>query len=285
MMKAIDYIRKAEKEGIAIGHFNISDVVALRAIFDAARELRVPVFIGVSEGEREFIGIRQTKALVDSLREEYNYPIFLNADHTYSFEKIKEVIDSGYDSVIFDGAKLDFEENVKRTKEVVEYARSRNPEILVEAELGYIGSSSKIYDKIPEGAGVRPTTPEEAKQFVEETKIDLLAPAVGNIHGMLKGVKNPRLDIDRVRAIQDAAGVPLVLHGGSGIEDEDFKNAIKAGISMVHINTEIRKAWRDGVEAGLRDNPDEVAPYKVLPPAYEGIKKVVLERLRLFSGI
>ncbi len=285
-MRAIDYINKAGTDGVAIGHFNISDIAALKGIWKAAKELNVPIFIGASEGEREFLGIGQVKALVQSLQDEYNYPIFLNADHTYSLDKIKEVVAAGYDSVIFDGAKLSFEENVKRTREVVEYVKSVNPNILVEAELGYIGQSSKLLDAIPEGAGVKFTTPEEAIQFVNETKIDMLAPAVGNIHGMLKNAPEPKLDTDLIKRIKEALKnqqIPLVLHGGSGNSKEDFQNGIKSGINMIHINTEIRVGWRKGLEESLMANPDEVAPYKILPGAENGVYKIVLEKLKLFN--
>lgn len=285
-MKAIEAIKSAEKSGIALGHFNISDIAALNAICLAAKELNVPVFIGVSEGEREFIGIKKVRALVSGAQEEYQIPIFLNADHTYSFEKVKAVVEAGYDSVIFDGAKLSFEENLKQTKQVVEYVKSIRPEMLVEAELGYIGTSSKLLDKIPEGAAIDEssfTDPKMAEEFVRETKVDILAPAVGNIHGMLKNSPDPHLDIERIAEIRKAAGVPLVLHGGSGTPDEDFVAGIKAGIAMVHINTEIRVAWKKGVESALKA-ADEVAPYKLLAPALEEVKKVVLARLKLFNS-
>src|SRR3990167_3618562 len=144
-------IQEALEKKVAIGHFNISDTNGLWAVFRSAQNLNVPVIIGVSEGERDFVGVRQAAALVKSLREEFQYPIFLNADHTYSLEKIKEAIDAGFDSVIFDGAKLSFEENIKIAKECVEYAKNSGRDVLVEGELGYIGTSSKILDAIPEG--------------------------------------------------------------------------------------------------------------------------------------
>jgi len=283
-----EIIADADKKKVAIGHFNISDIVALKAIFESARELKVPVIIGTSEGEREFVGVRQAVALVKSLREEYDHPIFLNADHTYSFEKVKEAIDAGYDAVIFDGTELTLTDNIRATKKCVEYARSVNPEIVVEAELGFIGKSSKLLDKIPEGVNLGKeglTKPEEAAQFIQETGADLLAPAVGNMHGMLKDMPDPRLDISRIVEVRQAAGVPLVLHGGSGNSPEDFTEAIKAGVRIVHINTEIRVAWRKGLEEFLKNNPKEVAPYKILPSALHAVKKVVTEKLKLFSGI
>ena len=128
------------------------------------------------------------------------------------------------------------------------------------------------------------TKPEDAKYFVEKTGIDLLAPSVGNIHGMIKG-GNPKLDIKRIKEIRETCGVPLVLHGGSGIADEDFVNAIKAGISVIHINTEIRVAYKEALEKYLKENPNEVAPYKILQPAVEAIEKVVEARLKLFNNL
>ncbi|NQV92942.1 class II fructose-bisphosphate aldolase [Candidatus Kaiserbacteria bacterium] len=280
-------IKEAEEKKVAIGHFNISDTEGLHAIFNAAKKLNVPVIIGTSEGERDFIGVKQAVALVKSLREEYDYPIFLNADHTYSVERAKEAIDAGYDAVIFDGTKLSFEENIAHMKEVVEYARSINPEIVVEGEIGYIGTSSKMLDELPEG--VDPvgavTTEEEIVTYVKETGVDLTAPAVGNLHGMLKSGKNPELNIEQIALLRKTGGVPMVLHGGSGISDDDFKAAIQAGIAIVHINTEIRVAYREGIEEVIKENPDEIAPYRLMKKGVENMTEVVEKRLRLFNNL
>jgi fructose-bisphosphate aldolase, class II len=286
MPSLLETIKQAEEKKVAVGHFNISDLAGLKGICEAAKELAVPVIIGTSEGEADFIGHKQAAALVKSLREEFDYPIFINSDHTKSLEEVKKAVAAGYDAILFDGGKLPFEENLKKTKEVVDYVKSVNPNILVEGELGYIGSSSRILTELPEGAAIKKedlTKPEQAKQFVEETGVDLLAPAVGNIHGMFKGVKNPDLDIERIGELKKSAGVPLVLHGGSGVKDEDFVAAIEAGIAIVHINTEIRVAWREGLESALRKDADEVTPYKLLPGAVAEVKKVVKSRLALFS--
>ncbi|MBI5147587.1 MAG: class II fructose-bisphosphate aldolase [Parcubacteria group bacterium] len=292
MSLLLDVIKEAEKKKTAVGHFNISDLAALKAIFSAAKSLSLPVIIGVSEGEADFIGRKQAVALIRGLREEYGWPIFLNSDHTHSFEKIKEAVEAGFDAVLFDGSKLPFEENVKATKQVVEYVRSvsagRRSEILIEGEIGYIGGSSQILKEIPAGAAIRDedlTTPEEAAQFVKETGVDLLSPAVGNIHGMFKNAPNPNLRIGNIEKIKKAAGVPLVLHGGSGIRDDDFRAAIAVGISVIHINTEIRLAWRQALEKSLKENPEEIAPYKILPAAVEAVGSVVEERLKLFNKL
>lgn len=288
MKKLKEYILEAEQKGIAIGHFNISNLETLKGIFEAAKKLDLPVIIGTAEGEQNFIGTKQAVALVRSLREEYDYPIFLNADHHYSFEKVKEAVDAGYDAVIFDATGLSFEDNIKVTKQCVDYAKSVNPDIIVEAELGFIGSSSKVLEGIPEGVKITEeflTKPEEALRFVTETGVDMLAPAVGNIHGMLKGGKDPALNIKRVKEIKDAVKIPMVLHGASGNSAEDIKAAITAGMSVVHINTEIRVAFRQALVKSLQDNPDEVAPYKYMKEPVKAVEAVIEEKLKLFSNI
>lgn len=283
-----EYVEDAKQRKVAIGHFNISDLAGLKGIVEAAKKLDLPVIIGLSEGEREAVGAKNAACLVRNLREQYDHPIFLNADHTHSFEKIKEAVEAGFDAVLFDAGKLSLEENIEKTKEVVAWVRATRPEVLIEAELGYIGSSSTIMTEVPEGAAVRKedlTDPDIAARFVKETGVDLLAPAVGNLHGMFKNAPNPDLDIDRIAALSDDTGVPLVLHGGSGIKNDDFVAAIASGISIVHINTEIRLAWRQGMEKALREKPDEVTPYKLLIDSMDEVKKVVSERLKLFNGI
>jgi ketose-bisphosphate aldolase len=279
-------LQQAQEKGAAIGHFNISDLVLLKATFAAAQELHVPVLVGVSEGEREFVGVRQIAALVRTLREEFDFPIFLNADHTHSLAKAVEAAKAGFDSIVFDLSAWPFEENVRQTKQGVEALKSINPSILVEGEIGDIGTGSEIHEAAPDlSKGL--STPQEAKQFVQSTGVDILAPAVGNMHGMLRsmvqGETKKHLDIDRIAAIKRAAGVFLTLHGGSGTADQDLRRALAAGINIVHINTELRVAWRRGLEQGLAQQPDEVAPYKILPFAVDSVKQVVSSRLKLFN--
>lgn len=285
-------ITDAQEKKVAVGHFNISNLEALWGVFRAAQALNVSIIIGVSEGERDFVGVPQAAALVKSIREEYNYPIYLNADHTYSFDRVKEAIDAGFDSVIVDGAALSFEENISLTKKCVEYARSVTKEtgrdILVEGELGFIGQSSKILDEIPDGVLLDEkslTNPEKAKEFVLATGVDMLAPAVGNFHGMLRGGVDPKLNIERVKEIADATGIPLVLHGGSGNSSDDFTESIAAGIAIVHINTEIRIAYKQGLQLSLQENPDEVAPYKFLKGAVKAVQEVVSAKLKTFNNL
>jgi fructose-bisphosphate aldolase, class II len=282
-----EYIAEAEEKKVAIGHFNISDSLGFWAVVNAAKKLNLPVIIGVSEGERDFIGVNQVAALVKSVNTDGGMPVFLNADHTYSVERVREVIDAGFDAAIIDGAEKSFDENLKMTRESVEYKNSKNPNALIEAELGFIGKSSTVWDEVPKGANAAMTKPIEAKEFVEKTGIDLFAPAVGNIHGMAKNlnINFEKLDIERIKAVREAAGVPLVLHGGSGITDPEFKAAISAGISVIHINTEIRLAYRQGLQKSLCDSPDEVAPYKFLRSGRDNMQAVIEKRLALFNNL
>lgn len=286
-MKSLQQVlAEADQRKVAVGHFNISDLVALKAVYLAAREVDVPVLVGVSEGEREFIGVQQIAALVRSLREQDGFPMYLNADHTHSIEKARAAAETGFDQVVFDASALPFEENLAMTKQAVTELKAIHPSIVVEGEIGFIGSSSSIHDAIPENMSPM-TTPEQAAEFVRRTGVDVLAPAVGTMHGMLqsmlKGETNKHVDPVRIAAIKQATGKPLTLHGGSGTGDQGFLEAIEAGITIVHINTELRVAWRRGLESALKSKPEEVVPYKLLPEAVESVRKVAAARLWLFS--
>jgi len=288
MRELRELLRHAGETLSALGHFNVTDLVQLKAVFEAARNLNVPVLVGASEGEREFAGTRQLAALVRSLREEFDYPVFLNADHTHSLPKALEAARAGFDSIVYDLSSLPLEENARQTRAAVEALKSIHPSMLIEGEIGDIGTGSTIHDDAPR-APQPLTTASEARQFVAETRVDVLAPAVGNSHGMRKsmvtGQEKKHLNIERIREIKAAVGVPLTLHGGSGTSDDDFQAAIRAGINIVHINTEVRLAWRRGLEQGLAAGKDEVVPYKILPYAITSIREVVSSRLRLFSGL
>jgi fructose-bisphosphate aldolase class II len=225
---------------------------------------------------------------VRSLREEFDFPIFLNADHTHSLASATEAAKAGFDSIVFDLSALPFEENIRQTKNAVAVLKGINPAILIEGEIGDIGTGSEIHNVAPDlTKGL--TSPEEAKQYVDATGIDILAPAVGNMHGMLasmvEGTTKKHLDIARIAQIKDATGALITLHGASGTDDKDLRRAIAAGINVVHINTELRVAWRRGLEEGLVKLPNEVVPYKILPFALEAIKQTASSRLRLFNNV
>lgn len=281
-------ILEAKQNGKAVGHFNISNLEGVHAIVNGAIKLNVPVIIGVSEGERDFVGVSEIASVVKVIREKTGHQIYLNADHTYSVERVKEAIDAGFDSAIFDGAQLSLEENIAKAKECVEYARSVGRDVLIEGELGYIGTSSKVLTEVPEGAAITDemlTKVEDAKRFVDETGVSLLAPAVGNIHGMFGKAKDPALNPERAREISEATGLPLVLHGASGNTDDDIRECIKNGVAVVHVNTELRVAFRKGLEVALAKDPNEVSPYKYLKGGMEAMQKVVEEKLKVFNNI
>jgi fructose-bisphosphate aldolase class II len=292
-MKSLrETLTEANANHTAVGHFNISELGTLRGIVSAVRELsqeqgkQIPILIGVSEGEREFIGVKAVGALIHAIREEYDHPIYLNADHTHSLDKVKAAAEAGFDEILFDGSALSFEENIKKTKEAVAIVRGIHPEIVVEGEIGFIGASSEIIETKPE---LVLSTAEEAIRFMNETGVDVLAPAVGNMHGLLKemvtGNAQKHLDIGRIQEIKAAIGGKwMTLHGGSDTADDNFTAAIAAGMTIVHVSSELRLAWRHGVEQGLMQQ-NEIAPYKIMAPSVTNVSKVVLGRLKLFNSI
>jgi len=317
-MKSLrEFLADADARHVAIGHFNISELGTLKGIFAAALELsqttnaarggaqngaapvQIPILIGVSEGEREFIGVRAVVALIKTMREQYDYPIFLNADHTHSLDEVREAAEAGFDEILFDGSGLpSLDENIKQTQEAVKIVRAvaasasggAARDIVFEGEIGFIGAGSEILKEKPE---LILSTLEEAVRFVDETGVDVLAPAVGNMHGLLAGMvagtEHKRLNLERIAQIKQAIGATnckfMTLHGGSGTDDGDFAAAIAAGMNIVHVSSELRLAWRRGIEAGLAADPNEIAPYKLMTPSVEGVKKVVLDRLKLFNGL
>lgn len=281
-MNLNDYLKRACEGRYALGHFNFSSADVLRAIIEGAKEAGAPaVMVGTSEGEADFVGPEEAAVLAKAMREDFNFPVFLNADHFKTFDKCKEAIDVGYDSVHIDGSGLGFEENIQLVKKVLEYAKSVNPDISVEGELGYLKGKSEVQTKV-EISGDDYTKPAEAAEFVSETGVDRLAIVFGNIHGIVTE-QEEKLDIEHFKKI--VAVVPnvyFVLHGASGLKDEDIKTAIKAGIVNVHFNTELRVAYKKAIDEAFHGKPGEDAPYKYLAQAAEEVKKVVINKVRLF---
>lgn len=287
-----EILLRAAKEGWATGHFNVSTLEQMRVICRVSKELKSPAIIGTSEGEREHIGPLEAVALRDALRNEFAIPVFLNADHSKSVESAKAALDAGYDSVHIDLSALPFDENIQGTSKVVEHARQRGiggrgrgTMISVEGELGYLRGESKVQQ---EKISVKPedyTDPEEAAEFAAETGVDRLAIAVGNIHGI--SLDEPALDIERIRQIRKAVpeSVALVLHAGSGIPGDQIRAAIEAGIANIHINTDIRVAFTEGLREHLQEHPEETTPYKLFPEAEEAMAKVIEEKLKLFGAV
>jgi fructose-bisphosphate aldolase class II len=301
-MSLKEALQEAVRTKTAIGHFNVSNLEGINAIVDVCREVYKPIIVGVSPGESDFIGIGVISDIVKHYRTKYGLPLFLNADHFQDPQLAIYATEAGFDSILFDASapfgsaqgkplgagavRPSFEENIKLTKEVVQLVKRINPNVLVEGELGYIGVGSVVRESVPEGAVVSESQmikPEEAKRFVIDTGVDLIGPGVGNIHGIVKGYKE-NLSFKRIMEIRGATPAFLVLHGASGIDNESVRQAIQAGISVVHVNTELRLAWKSALQKSLADNPDEIAPYKVLKPTVEAIKTMLKEKIAVFNG-
>jgi len=278
--------KKAKKEGWAVPHFNFSTFTLLYAILDGATHQRAPVLAGTSEGERDFLGIKQCVNMVKSLREKYDVPIFLNADHTKSVERAKEAVDAGYDSIHIDLSRESYQKNLEGVKRIVDYAKSKNKNIEVEGELGYLATeSSKVYKEkitIPEDSY---TKVEQAVEFVEKTKVDRLAPAIGNLHGIAANKPVIRFDLIEKLTKSLPPTTTLVLHGGSGIADKDLKKIVTSGFNNIHISTELRFAYTQGLKDALSTNKDDIAPYNYMNSAMEKVQKIVIEKLQLYNTV
>ncbi len=283
-MKIKEYFEKAQKEGWAVGQFNISNSETLRAIVQTAQILKSPVIIGTSEGESKFLGLKQAVALIKIFRKETKLPMFLNLDHGKSFGYIKKAIEAGYNMVHFDGSELPLSENIKITKKIVGIAHKKG--VLVEGEVGFIPGSSQILNKAPKIKKEDLTNPNEALKFIKVTGVDSLAISIGTLHGMKALGENPHLNLQRLKEIRKKIGDKafLVLHGGSGTPEEDIKNAIKLGIVKININTELRLAYTNALKKALKENPKETTPYKYLPQVIEAVQKVVEEKIKLFGS-
>lgn len=280
----------AEAGGYAIGQFNASTADQIKGIIAAAVRMRAPVIIATSEGESAFIGARQVVKLCEAYEEETGLPIIINADHTYkdaahieNLDKIKALLSAGYNSIHFDGSVLPFEENVRWTKNVVELCKEKNPGISVEGELGFLPGASEISEKKVEIKPEYLTDPAQAQEFVRATGVDRLAVSVGNSHGI--SFQEDKLDIERIGKIKEAIGdlAVLVLHGGSGIPDEQIRAAIARGIRKINVNTELRIAFHGALKEVLTTT-SQTTPYKFFPPAIDAVTRVVEGKIAVFGS-
>jgi fructose-bisphosphate aldolase class II len=259
------------KEDQAILHYNVSSLEQIKAGILAVKETKKPLIFGVSEGERNYLNPKLVKKIIDFYKEEENLQnlIFLNADHSKSLESAKKAVDLNYDFVLIDLSELDLEENIKKTKELINYRENKN--ILIEGEVGKIEGKSEIQKEV-EIKKENLTRVEDALRFVQETKVDLLAVSIGNVHGIIE--KEPELDFERGREIAKAVKIPLVLHGASGLSIEKIKKCISIGFKIIHINTEFRKIWKEKLKEEFEK--ETVVPYKIYEPVIEEIKKKII---------
>lgn len=270
---------KAKAEGYAVGQFNLNNLEFTQAILQAAEAEKSPVILGVSEGAARYMGgFKTVVKMVEGLLEDYKItvPVAIHLDHGSSFEKCKEAIDAGFTSVMIDASHHPFEENVATTSQVVEYAHSKG--VSVEAELGTVGGQED--DVVAEG--VIYANPKECEELVKRTGIDCLAPALGSVHGPYKG--EPQLGYPEMEAIGQATGLPLVLHGGTGIPTHDIQKSISLGTAKINVNTENQIASAKAVRETLAAKPEEYDPRKYLGPARDAIKATVIGKMREFGS-
>ena len=274
-----EMLEKAKAEGYAVGQFNLNNLEFTQAILQAAEEEKSPVILGVSEGAARYMGgFKLIVEMVKALMEEYKttVPVAIHLDHGSSFQKCAEAIHAGFTSVMIDASHDPFEQNIATTSKVVELAHFHG--VSVEAELGVVGGQED--DVVAEG--VIYADPEECKQLVERTGIDCLAPALGSVHGPYKG--EPNLGFKEMEEILNLTGVPLVLHGGTGIPVGDIKKAISFGTAKINVNTENQITSAKKVREVLDANPDMYDPRKYLGPARETIKETVIGKMREFGS-
>ncbi|EOR24123.1 fructose-bisphosphate aldolase [Cytobacillus oceanisediminis] len=274
-----DMLNKAKAEGYAVGQFNLNNLEFTQAILQAAEEEKSPVILGVSEGAARYMaGFKTVVKMVEGLIEDYNItvPVAIHLDHGSSFEKCKEAIDAGFTSVMIDASHHSFEENVEITSKVVEYAHAKG--VSVEAELGTVGGQED--DVVAEG--VIYADANECVELVKRTGIDTLAPALGSVHGPYKG--EPNLGFKEMEEIGKLTGLPLVLHGGTGIPTKDITKAISLGTAKINVNTENQIASAKAVRETLAAKPEEYDPRKYLGPARDAIKATVIGKIKEFGS-
>ncbi|NLJ84088.1 MAG: class II fructose-1,6-bisphosphate aldolase [Halanaerobiaceae bacterium] len=272
-----DILNKANEGGYAVGGFNINNLEFLQAIVQAAEETGSPLILQTSEGALKYIGVDYVVGMVQAATKNTTVPVALHLDHGSSFEVIMQCIRNGYSSVMIDGSHLPFEENVRLTSKVVEAAHAVG--VSVEAELGRLGGTEDDLSVDEEDATL--TNPEEAEEFVKRTGVDALAIAIGTAHGVYKG--EPKLDFDRLKVIKERIKIPVVLHGASGIPEEDLKKAVSLGVCKVNVNTDFQQAYAAKVREVLANDAEVYDPRKICGPGREAIKAAVVEKI-MFLG-
>lgn len=272
IVNSYEILKQAKKNKNAIPHFNINNLEWTKYILEECNECDSPVILGVSESAIKYMGGTKTVVnIIKSLHEELKIkvPVVIHLDHGSSIEICKKAINDGFTSVMIDASSYSLEENIKITKEVVKYAKKYS--VSVEAELGHIGDNNNYYTNV-----------DEAKKFVLETNIDSLAPAIGTVHGVYKS--KPNLDIELCSKLNEELDLPLVLHGGSGLDDSTLKKVINAGICKVNINTELQIAWSSAVKKYLKENVSVYDPRKIISAGEQEIKKVIKNKINILSG-
>lgn len=268
---------KAREKGYAIGAFNMSNMEILQAVVQAAEIENAPVIVQASQAALKYAGVDYIEAMGKLAAQKASVPVAIHLDHGTDFNLIMLCIRHGFTSVMIDGSKYQFEENIAITKKVVEIAHAID--VSVEAELGKIGGTED-HITVSEKEALY-TEPEEAVQFAKETGVDSLAISIGTAHGPYKG--EPKLDFDRLAEIRSMLDIPIVLHGASGVPDDSIRKAVERGVCKINIDTEIRQSFTGAVRKILADNPAEYDPRKIVGAAKEAMVETVRGKMRLFG--
>lgn len=268
-----EMLQKADREGYAVGAFNVENMEMVMAVIRAAEEMDAPAILQTTPSTVKYAGLPLYYANVQTAACKAKVPIALHLDHGDSFELASRAYRIGYTSIMIDGSKLSFEENIALTRAVT--AMCHSGEIPVEAELGKVGGKEDDLECNDPGY----TVPEDARQFAEKTNVDFLAVAIGTAHGIYKG--EPKLDLERLSEIRSLVSIPLVLHGASGVPDDTVKECIRRGISKVNFATELRIAYSNGVKQFLKENPDAFDPKKYGAEGMKLVTELVCEKIRV----
>ena len=278
-----DLLNNAKQNKFAVGAFNITNLASIDYMVDAAKEQQSPIILQVAEIHLRYFALEDIAPAIISAAKKVDIPICVHLDHGLSFPTVIRAIRAGFTSVMYDGSSHPIDENIQTTKEIVKIAKSVG--VSVEGEIGHIGGGESVGESLKEGGVANKelfTKVEEALRFYNETGIDALAVAIGNVHGFYKG--EPELDFNRLVQIRDAVPLPLVLHGGSGISDDDFKKAISLGICKINFYTQASVAAMDEVKKYLKEHPDATSFPDLVAKGMEGFKATVKERLEVFGS-
>ena len=278
LVSSKEILLKAQKEGYAVGAFNAENMEMVQAIVAAAEELSSPIIIQTTPGSLQYADTDMFFGMVNAEAKKAKVPVALHLDHGNSAELCSKAIFSGYTSIMIDGSKLTFSENVALTKKVVEFAHAMN--IPVEGELGTVGGKEDTHEVKDSERSY--TDPKEAKEFAEQTGGDFLAVGIGNAHGFYNGV--PKLRFDILEQTKSLVTIPIVLHGASGIPDEDVKRSTGLGICKVNFATELRDAFTKGVKEYLEKNPEVFDPKKYNGAGREKVKELIKHKIQVLNS-
>lgn len=272
-------LKEAEDLNMAIGAFNTHNLEMLPAIIKAAVNQRTPVIIQTSCGTANYVGHKNLVSICKSMAEEYGVDIVLHLDHAKDYDEIRKAIDAGYSSVMFDGSSLPLKDNILGTKRVVEYARKFD--VSVEAELGTVGGTEDGI--VVEQKDVQYTDPEDAVEFICQTGIDALAVAIGTNHGQYKS--KTKINFKRLEEIKKAVDIPLVIHGGTGVKEEDVKKVICLGIRKFNVGTELLVGWNRKAKECYDSHKENVSNRDNVVPCLNVIEEIVEKKINLFKNI